>query len=100
MMALVRGVMAASSASGLIVSVLFLRPKKNRRGIIQQRLILVGDPEGHRDNDFVARFQQRLGHIVPTNVLPRMTRGSGTFTLESLFRLELVGNGAAQFINA
>ena len=46
-MALVRGVMAASSASGLIVyPILFLRPQKNRRGIIQQRLILVETQKG------------------------------------------------------
>ena len=46
------------------IPVFFPRLEQDGRGVVEQGLVLIGDPEGNRDNQFIARFKQGLRQVV------------------------------------
>ena len=82
------------------IPILFTGWQENRRGVVQQGLVGIGDPIGDRNDDFVTSFKERFSKVVE-----RMFGATGDQHLrflvpEPLLRLQFVDNRLAQFINA
>ena len=82
------------------VSIPFLRLQQDRCGIVQQGLILIRDPEGDGDNQFVARFQQGFRHVIERMFGAAGHQNLGLVVVQPLFIFQLVRDGIAQFVDA
>ena len=74
--------------------------RENRRRVVQQGLVGIGDPIGNGNDHFVARFKECFGKIVERMFGATGDQHLGFLVPEPLLRLQLVDNRLAQFIDA